>query len=280
MRLDDFFRTQLPAQLFHYTDAAGFLGILEKKQIWATDVSCLNDRQEMLYARDLITEHLDGLCEHPEWYPSFAITDDENELLDECRHLFRVGPQMYDVFVASFSTKFDSLSQWREYGRYNIGVSGSALQSCAQRYTQSTLARCIYDQPTQLQLVRCLVQFLIKEYRAQRDPDRFKTDLLYSLRRYGPLLKHDSFCEEAEWRIVVTDVSRVEFREHKDIVVPYLQIDIGNALKERGIQPIVPLITLGPGNDRVREITVNRLTKQMLGFEVYVRRSDTPYVRY
>ena len=39
--------------LFHYTTAAGLLGILDSSGFWATDLRFLNDAQEAVYARDL-----------------------------------------------------------------------------------------------------------------------------------------------------------------------------------------------------------------------------------
>ena len=280
-QIDDYFATPPPAQLFHYTDAVGLLGILDTKCVWATDASNLNDLQELLYAKELFIDHLDVLCDHPDWNPNFRITRDEKHLLDEYRDILRKTNAFSDVYVASFSTKYDSLSQWREYGRYNIGVSGAALQSCAQR-ERAILARCVYHQPKQMELVRRLVEILVTAHRNHRDPNTLRKMMLGVLCRYGPLLKHPSFNEESEWRIVVPDVlslERLRFRQNRQIVVPYMEIDIGHALKTHGDIPVVPQVNLGPGNDRLMERTVKRLTKKTLGFEALVHKSDTPYVQ-
>jgi hypothetical protein len=42
--------------LFHYTTAAGLLGILKSSAFWATDLRFLNDAQEAVYARELFVE--------------------------------------------------------------------------------------------------------------------------------------------------------------------------------------------------------------------------------
>ena len=39
----------LPPALSHYTTLQGFMGIVEKKEIWASNVIFLNDQQELLY---------------------------------------------------------------------------------------------------------------------------------------------------------------------------------------------------------------------------------------
>ena len=66
-----------PAQLFHYTNATGFLGILKKKEIWATDTRCLNDREELLYAKEFIITELELCCEGTDWNPNFNISREE-----------------------------------------------------------------------------------------------------------------------------------------------------------------------------------------------------------
>jgi hypothetical protein len=42
--------------LFHYTTAAGLLGILNTANIWATDLRFLNDVQEAVYAYDIAVD--------------------------------------------------------------------------------------------------------------------------------------------------------------------------------------------------------------------------------
>ena len=280
--IDDCFTANLPTSLFHYTDAGGFLGILSKKIIWATDSSYLNDRQELIYAKELITDQLDILCNYPNWNPSFRLNHDEIKILDSIRRSFLSAQNVPDVFVVSFSTELDSLSQWREYGSYNIGVSGAALRACVQQlHPQALLACCVYDQPAQLQVVRRVVQLVVENYRTHNNSELLERDMISSLYRYGPLLKHDSFHDEAEWRIVIPDVSQCEslrFRQSNGLVVPYVSIDIERALKTRNNAPVLPLINLGPGIDRVKEITVERFTEQTLGFRAFVHRSDTPYL--
>jgi len=45
--------------LFHYTTAAGLLGILKNGNIWASDLRFLNDAQESVYARDMIIDAIE-----------------------------------------------------------------------------------------------------------------------------------------------------------------------------------------------------------------------------
>jgi C-terminal processing protease CtpA/Prc len=44
--------------LYHYTKQAGLLGIIRKKEIWATHTQYLNDTREFLHAVQLIRDEL------------------------------------------------------------------------------------------------------------------------------------------------------------------------------------------------------------------------------
>jgi hypothetical protein len=46
-----------PATLYHHTNAAGLLGIVQERALWATDVQFLNDGEELIYAAREISAH-------------------------------------------------------------------------------------------------------------------------------------------------------------------------------------------------------------------------------
>ena len=249
--------------------------------MWATDTSYLNDSQELLYAKELIADHLTVLCEYPDW-ENFKTAPDEKDLLKTYRDMFGRISRVPDVFVASFSKKPDSLSRWREYGRYSICVSGEALKTCAQQ-AHGLLSPCVYDQLTQMKLVRGSVRSLIELYRHNRDKCRFYNRMFESLLcRLGALIKHSSFEDECEWRIVVPHVTNPDhrnFRSNNEIVVPYVDVDIGPALQSRLERPVTPQIGIGPGNKRLSVTAIKHLSEKTLGFEAWVQVSDSPYVR-
>ena len=285
--LDEFFATELSnnLQLIHYTDANGLLGILKKQEIWATDASCLSDRQELLYAKELIADHLETLCRHQNWNPDFKITSEEtDQLINYVDRLRALQTRVSDVFVASFSAAYDSLSQWREYGGYSVNLSGAALQGCAQ-LAGGFLAKCVYQERDQMRLVRRFVRVIIEAYRQHSDGSLLRRDIGdYTLLRLGALLKHPSFEEEAEWRIViptVPELGRLEFRQSNQMIVPYVRVNIVDALKAEVGAPKMPQVGLGPGSERVSEGTVRRLATKTIGtnVNVYVHRSDAPYER-
>ncbi len=96
----------LPKVLYHYTAAAGLQGILRTRTMWATDVRYLNDAAELQHGLRIVAAEVDALKQKgadpdllKEWYA--ALKSSSNVL----------------VYVASFSTFDDSLSQWRAYAR-------------------------------------------------------------------------------------------------------------------------------------------------------------------
>jgi hypothetical protein len=49
-----------PDILWHYTNAAGFLGIFRSGKLWATNTDYLNDASEMRHARGLVLNAFDS----------------------------------------------------------------------------------------------------------------------------------------------------------------------------------------------------------------------------
>lgn len=43
---------EIPEIVYHYTDAAGLLGIVSTGTLWMADIEFLNDAEELTYARE------------------------------------------------------------------------------------------------------------------------------------------------------------------------------------------------------------------------------------
>src|SRR5262245_50075307 len=69
---------EAPTVLYHYTDGAGLLGIVESQAIWASDVEFLNDAQELVYARDAFYDELQKRAD--ELYPADEPDDGPDEV--------------------------------------------------------------------------------------------------------------------------------------------------------------------------------------------------------
>ena len=151
------------------------------------------------------------------------------------------------VIAVSFRANGNLLSQWRGYSALGKGVSTGFdpeyLLACAQSQSFQ-LGKCVYDPEQQQVLIKKViesVECLAEEYgettdETQRPPtqsyyaifEQVESDLL----RIAALLKHPSFQEEEEWRIVspvlVDYVSTpVKFREGTSMLVPYIEFILG-----------------------------------------------------
>jgi Protein of unknown function (DUF2971) len=208
-----------PKILYHYTDAAGLLGILRSQRIWATDAQHMNDSSETLYALDLIArlaakvdrsklpprglERLDGLLESRE-------------------------PLFFQPFVACFSELGDSLSQWRGYANnglgYAVGIRSDAVfanPDLPPQYNAPTdLLRVIYSAEKQEQLVAQWLAETLSE-----------GDGSYSqIGEIVPVLKNPGFHVEQEWRLLVRYFPpggyspSVEFRPSRFGLSPYVEL--------------------------------------------------------
>src|ERR1700684_1955384 len=116
-----------------------------------------------------------------------------------------------NVWVCSFSKASDSLSQWRAYSRpsgFAIGFPSNFLREIAQNGL-FYFAPCIYDQQEQRQIIGAIVDEAVEDVlnpQSESSESEFgdylerRGSLVSYLHRYAPLLKHESFKEEEEWR--------------------------------------------------------------------------------
>src|SRR5262245_27640205 len=109
-------RDECPPELFHFTDAAGLLGILTNRTIWASFVESLNDVSEMQYGIALARTVLES--EPADVDPAFRST--VVRFLDpaEADSVFRVE---WRPFVVSFCERVDLAVHWLHYGRDGTG---------------------------------------------------------------------------------------------------------------------------------------------------------------
>ncbi|MDP3142879.1 MAG: DUF2971 domain-containing protein [Candidatus Omnitrophota bacterium] len=229
-----------PPILYHYTSAAGLLGIVTQRCIWATDLHFLNDSRELIHALELASQIIQSIKPH---HLSQHQVELGMKMLGDLRRFADVP-----IFVASFSENGDLLSQWRAYcpsaGGYSVGIRTSSLRANGEE--RFSLRPCIYDPERQRALVKVLIlqvlQFL---------PDASKSGaydvsdgaiqglalgFLAGLAKLAPLLKDQAFSAEREWRLVSSDTSVEKFRATSRRVVPYVEIPLaaGDAPLEIG----------------------------------------------
>ncbi|MBK2048980.1 hypothetical protein IB655_03725, partial [Francisella noatunensis] len=104
--------------LYHYTDVNAFKSIVENKSLWMSSPKYLNDSKEFIDGKNKVFEFID-----------FYLARDKNISKDSINILQKVQEKLRqsetfndDIFICSFSTRGDDLSQWRSYGQNGSGI--------------------------------------------------------------------------------------------------------------------------------------------------------------
>jgi hypothetical protein len=95
--------------LYHYTDAAGLKGIIEKKEIWFTSHRYLNDPSELTFGIDAAHQAITAVSVKGGPVKCFC---------DRLSDLFNVHTitEELEYLLAGFSYERNDLGQWRAYG--------------------------------------------------------------------------------------------------------------------------------------------------------------------
>lgn len=114
-------RTDRPS-VFHYTSAAGLLGMIEHGELWASEAGGLNDYSEISAGRDFVREAW------PAERDRFASRHDPGTATFLDQMIMRLGSDWWStgpdgVFVLCASTVDDDANQWRLYADNGRGFS-------------------------------------------------------------------------------------------------------------------------------------------------------------
>ncbi len=263
-----------PETIFHYTTQKGILGIMEMRQMWATQVLFMNDKNEIFLTFQLLRLHLDrqiGKAQTPELRALLKRITSYLPLIDQSH-----------ICIASFCEAGDLLSQWRGYGAhgkgYAIGFDRDKLTKIAKK-ENFVLWPCVYSTAVQSELVEYLIDSWCQEFSDNSVEDKVlfeKVDL--AVCQLAPVLKDASFSEEKEWRLVSSTISpksdRFAFRPGQYALMPYYNFPIEDKESGQSIKKIV----VGPSPHM--ELALNSLeiflTSQKL-HGVRVKSSQIPY---
>lgn len=150
--------------LFHYTGAAGLLGIFQRKEIWATDALYMNDAEEMRHADIVLRQEYQArLADGALLQEDKAMFLSGLEALEERQRQRNAAP----TYVVSFSSHGDQLSQWRAYcqgGGFSIGFDWADLKFAVSS-SQFCLVKCVYDAGEQRDLIRACIDYSMPRLR-------------------------------------------------------------------------------------------------------------------
>ncbi|MBI5094752.1 MAG: DUF2971 domain-containing protein [Candidatus Hydrogenedentes bacterium] len=263
--------------LYHYTNAAGLIGILTRRCIWATNLSYVNDPQELTHGHHYCVEVLKSLSTSPAFVMPYVF-ETAIQQLDTGRKAIQ------DQMAACLSTESDLLSQWRAYSDsgkgFSIGFDAERiLQILVHRRLKSgmdtipifTPLRLIYEDDKKFSLLTRIAECVNRHretLQAGRPTAAPAIEVETVLGHYLALgywfasmsFKKNGFQEEAEVRLVVSNLIELDGAKVKIPVkarvgrngdlVTYYEIGLGEKDDEL---PPVKRIYVGPAMDFERE---------------------------
>lgn len=259
--------------LYHYTSMGGMLGIVNTGILRASDIRYMNDSAELKHTLDLLHHHISKRISQGTDHPKLL-----NQLLEWLSHRILSSSML---FGASFRANGNLLSQWRGYSIHGKGVSLGFnpwyIRHCAERQ-QFQVGKCLYETEQQEQLIEHIVSTIetMAIDHQQHTPENDPVERCYSrvfesiegdLLRIAAILKHPSFEEEQEWRIVSPLIANcqqdaIKFREGTSMLVPYFDFNILNSDSEH-IE--LEHVYLGP---------TNNIDLSMNSLELYLQKSN------
>jgi hypothetical protein len=291
-----------PPQLFHYTSAAGLLGIIETGCLWLTDIKDANDPSELVHGVELCVEELFAAAEGgpPEVLAFARIARDVAPMVRKNQHFH----------VCCLSPDGDDLDQWRRYGNdgkgFAVGFNGPMLVS---GFTGRELAKggsIAFDIDYNDDQLRAQAKGLVAKVlphirwprKYEKPVERFGEAIPQSMKELSAILfsgfmniacthKHDAYKAERETRLLeLTGLggpgNRLQHRLRGLDFLPYTEY---RWAKQGEVLPLMS-IRSGPAVDREKGRAfliecMNRLTRRLSlpdGSYVQLGYSTKPYV--
>jgi hypothetical protein len=265
--------------VWHYTNGAGFLGIIQSSTIHATQVSSLNDRTETKYASDLFKVAITKLMEEKKDDPvAYGFLQKVLEYVKDDPVSPTHGSSKF--FVTCFSAEEDSLDQWIKYGKPNGYAIGFYARGFVRDPT-STIYKVIYDRQLQEKATKEIAEATLNFFLDGLTGDRLKSpedwakdfflawdEWVYKL---APLAKDPKWRSEMEFRLVhelkVEDFPKVQFKQRQTMLGRYLVLDTPAWVKRRAALLPIAKVMIGPlGNHPSFTAISARLLLEQMGY--------------
>lgn len=226
-------------RVWHYTDAAGAIGLITDSEVWATSVGSLNDTAEFAHGIGVLEEQLSQVLQSRHVHPV------QKAFMQNAVDLARASLDVSPLYVFCASEEPDSLSQWRGYGgevSYAVGldVDGGIMAVVDEAREPRTLGpkgpwpqwgKVLYDSEQQRNLMLRGLSFCAATTPAPGSVEdrpglsvHQASGVLIGLSIY---CKHEAFRDEREVRLVTTvpdETSAVRFRSSRFGVTPYVRL--------------------------------------------------------
>jgi hypothetical protein len=276
--------------IWHYTTGSALISIIQSGELYATQVSCLNDSTEVLYASNVLRNAFLNL--QPE-----SFSGEEAQLLTEIvkNGLSSTGQLPSHIpsrwFVTCFSHERDDLSQWRAYSG---GENGYALGFYAGgffgRDQRTVVVRVNYDRKLHEGLAAEIGKATLSRFREglERRIDQRESwtkeflEVWTSFLSYlEPLVKDPGFRAENEYRIVhelmPDELANIRFKQKQSLMSRYLPLSFGNQSQGTQRLPLAAVI-VGPSRHKeISRVSVDTLLRQKGYTSIPIYLSEIPF---
>jgi hypothetical protein len=231
-----------PRVLYHYSSAAGGLGIVKSMTLWATDTRQMSDLTEISYAREILARAVQEV----------RVDGDDPSGVADWVLLIAKGLAESDgghsAYAACLCPNWDLLSQWIDHGNrgtgFAIGFDRSILYQCAESQGYS-LGPLIYEPAEQeAHLAKCLndlIDKIVPDLMRQNTAIvEMALDTALGLTIAMLLVKNFRFSAEAEWRLMNQTMSPASSPLQKDDVNLWLSSTGEAAITEVVVGPLTP----------------------------------------
>lgn len=249
--------------LYHYTSLSGLMGMVEKRNFWASDIRYLNDSEELNHIESWLYGEIIERLQQSNTFQKVLL-----QFHEWLRERLNYGPM---VFVGCFTENGNLLSQWRGYCPHGQGVSiGFNPTKLVKRASLNSFAigKCIYDKDTKSGLAKKVIDAVISASQKNGESENYHPSQSYhavfaemelQLFRIAALIKAESFKEEAEWRLVSQPLSsfvepKLKFREGLSMLIPYMELPLSDHNKKIEMEHVFvgPTPTMNLSIDSVR----------------------------
>jgi hypothetical protein len=242
--------------VYHYTDGAAAIAILEDAKLRATNILYLDDGRDMAHSVEFFREAL-AIRERRH---ASAVTGELSALIRQ--YLSEVGSYVPpDIWIATFSSERDSARQWDKINGCGhavaVGFSANGIMRGAET-GGALLAPCCYDDDAKIAIMTRGLEVAERLYEKRRDafarsPGAGVALVRYVLRElalFGALMKRSELRHEDEWRVILCNPSqtavgarRIHAIAKPDYTSLYIDLEIADATDR------LPLceILVGPG---------------------------------
>ncbi len=257
--------------IYHYTSQDGLLGIIQTKSLWVSSIRHLSDSAEFGYSVELVREKLNHRlrAERGPWNGFYGTV---LERLDAIKDM--------TLFVGSFSEDGDLLSQWRAYTPngigFSVGFKYTYLKSLADNQ-EFRIVKCAYKQSEHDSILDELIN-IAGEAVTDGEYETAVEAFFIGLFHVAPALKHPSFSEEREWRLL-SEIIRpsdpaTKFRAGKSMLIPYGEFKLVDASDKMSVSKIF----VGPTPHKEQSISSLMYLLLVQGIiDCAIAASPTPY---